>query len=296
MTDLLLGHEAAVRLSVFLGMLVAMMLWEVSAPRRRLEIPRVLRWSNNLALVFLDAAILRLTFPMLAVGLAVLAQERGWGLFNVVQLPQWVAVVAAILILDLAIYLQHVLFHAVPALWRLHRMHHADLDFDATTGLRFHPVEIVLSMAIKLAVVAATGAPPLAVLAFEVILNAASLFNHANIRLPPSVDRLLRLVLVTPDMHRVHHSSDPRETHSNFGFSVPWWDRALGTYRAQPALGHEGMEIGLPLVRARRELWLDRMLLQPLRGPAVPDARPQDRPEQDAAQPPTDGADIVERR
>ena len=210
MTEFLLGHEPAVRLSVFGGMLVGMMLWELSAPRRRLDIPRVIRWSNNLALVVIDTAILRLAFPVLAVGLAGVAQAQGWGLFHVLDLTVWVAVVGAILILDLAIYLQHVLFHAVPALWRLHRMHHADLDFDATTGLRFHPVEIVLSMAIKLGVVAAIGAPPVAVLAFEVILNATSLFNHANIRLPPAVDRVLRWVLVTPDMHRVHHSTDPR--------------------------------------------------------------------------------------
>lgn len=268
MTDLLLGHEAAVRLSVFLGMLVAMMLWEVSTPRRRLEIPRVLRWSNNLALVVIDTAILRLAFPVLAVGMAGLAEARGWGLFNLIDLPVWVAVLGSMLILDLAIYLQHVLFHAVPGLWRLHRMHHADLDFDATTGLRFHPVEILLSMAIKLAVVVAIGAPPEAVLAFEVILNATSLFNHANIRLPPGVDRMLRWVLVTPDMHRVHHSTDPRETNSNYGFSVPWWDRLLGTYVAQPAKGHERMEIGIEQFRTRRDLWLDRMLLQPLRGPA----------------------------
>jgi sterol desaturase/sphingolipid hydroxylase (fatty acid hydroxylase superfamily) len=195
----------------------------------------------------------------------------------VVDVPVWVAVVASILILDLAIYLQHVMFHAVPGLWRLHRMHHADLDFDATTGLRFHPVEIVLSMAIKLTVVGAIGAPPVAVLAFEVILNATALFNHGNIRLPPAVDRVVRLVLVTPDMHRVHHSSDPRETNSNYGFSVPWWDRLLGTYVAQPAKGHENMEIGIEQFRTERDLWLDRMLVQPLRGQAKGHAMDKDR-------------------
>lgn len=283
MMEFLLGHEPAVRLSVFLVVLVGMMVWEVSAPRRRLDIPRVIRWSNNLALVVIDTAILRLAFPMLAVGLAALAQARGWGLFNTLDLPVWVAVVGSMLILDLAIYLQHVVFHAVPGLWRLHRMHHADLDFDATTGLRFHPVEIVLSMAIKLAVVGAIGAPPVAVLAFEVILNATSIFNHANIRLPSSVDRVLRWVLVTPDMHRVHHSTDPRETNSNYGFSVSWWDRLLGTYVAQPAKGHEGMEIGIEQFRTRRDLWLDRMLLQPLRGPARRQARDQGNREQDGS-------------
>lgn len=266
--DVLLEYEPKIRLAAFFGILAAMMLWELAAPRRRREVPRVIRWSNNLALVVVDTAILRLAFPVLAVGLSGLAQARGWGLFNVLDLPLWVEVVAAFLILDLAIYLQHVLFHAVPGLWRLHRMHHADLDFDATTGLRFHPVEIVLSMAIKLAIVGAVGAPPVAVLVFEVILNATSLFNHGNVRLPPAVDRILRLVLVTPDMHRVHHSSDPRETNSNFGFSVPWWDWLLGTYVAQPAKGHEGMEIGIEQFRTERDLWLDRMLIQPMRGPA----------------------------
>lgn len=268
MTGPLIAAESTLRLGVFLGVLVGMMLWELAAPRRRQEIPRLIRWTNNLALVVVDTVILRLTFPVLAVGLAALAQAHGWGLFNAVPVPGWVAVLASILLLDLAIYLQHVLFHAVPGLWRLHRMHHADLEFDATTGLRFHPVEILLSMAIKLAVVGALGAPPVAVLAFEVILNAAALFNHSNVRLPERVDRLLRLVLVTPDMHRVHHSVDPRETNSNYGFSVPWWDRLLGTYVAQPARGHQGMEIGIEQFRTRRDLWLDRMLLQPLRGPA----------------------------
>lgn len=266
--DFLFTHEPSIRLAAFFGILAAMMLWELAAPRRRLEIPRFIRWSNNLALVVVDTAILRLAFPVLAVGLAGVAQGRGWGLFNVLDLPLWVEVIAAVLILDLAIYLQHVLFHAVPGLWRLHRMHHADLDFDTTTGLRFHPVEIMLSMAIKLAVVGAIGAPPVAVLLFEMILNATSLFNHGNVRLPPVVDRVLRLVLVTPDMHRVHHSSDPRETNSNFGFSVSWWDRLLGTYLAQPAKGHENMEIGIEQFRTERDLWLDRMLIQPVRGPA----------------------------
>lgn len=268
MSEFLLVHEPGFRLAAFLGVLVAMMVWELAAPRRRREIPRLIRWTNNLALVALDTAVLRLSFPILAVGLAGMAEAKGWGLFNVIEVPRWVAIVGAILILDLAIYLQHVMFHAVPGLWRLHRMHHADLDFDATTGLRFHPIEILLSMAMKLAVVGAIGAPAIAVLAFEVILNAASLFNHSNITLRPGLDRVLRLVLVTPDMHRVHHSVDPRETNSNFGFSVPWWDRILGTYVAQPAKGHDRMEIGIEQFRTPRDLWLDRMLIQPLRGPA----------------------------
>jgi sterol desaturase/sphingolipid hydroxylase (fatty acid hydroxylase superfamily) len=272
MTDAVLAHEATLRLVVFLAVLAAMAAWEVAAPRRRQDIPRVIRWTNNIALVVLDTVILRLSFPILAVGLALLADDRGWGLFNVLGLPVWLSVVLSLLLLDLAIYLQHVLFHAVPAFWRLHRMHHADLEFDVTTGLRFHPVEILLSMAIKLAVVAALGAPALAVLLFEILLNATALFNHANVRLPAAADRMLRWVVVTPDMHRVHHSAIPAETNSNFGFNLPWWDRLLGTYRAQPKDGHEGMTIGIAQFRTPRDLWLDRMLLQPLRGPAADEA------------------------
>ncbi|MDB9857700.1 sterol desaturase family protein [Amylibacter sp.] len=267
MIEAILNAEPTLRLAAFLGILVTMALWEVAAPRRRRDIPRVTRWTNNIALVVLDTAILRLTFPILAVGLAVMAEEQGWGLFNIVDVPIWVSIVASMLLLDLAIYLQHVMFHAVPGLWRLHRMHHADLDFDATTGLRFHPIEILISMGVKLAVVAALGPPAVAVLLFEVLLNATALFNHANINLPRRLDRVLRLVVVTPDMHRVHHSVDPRETNSNYGFNLPWWDRLLGTYVAQPAKGHEGMEIGIEQFRTRRDLWLDRMLIQPLRGP-----------------------------
>ena len=268
MSETILAAELTIRLAAFLGVLVAMALWEVVAPRRRREIPSVIRWTNNRALVVLDTAILRLTFPIIAVGLAVMAEDHGLGLFNNLDVPIWVAVVVSMLLLDLAIYLQYVMFHAVPGLWQLHRMHHADLDFDATTGLRFHPVEILISMEIKLAVVAALGPPAVAVLLFEVILNATALFNHANIDLPRPVDGVLRLIVVTPDMHRVHHSIDPRVTNSNYGFNLPWWDQLLGTYIAQPAKGHEGMEIGIEQFRTRRDLWLDRMLVQPLRGPA----------------------------
>ncbi|MAS07710.1 MAG: sterol desaturase [Ahrensia sp.] len=268
MTDLILTNEPLIRMSFFLGILLVMALWEVAAPRRRQEIPRLLRWSSNLGVVVVDTLMVRLTFPVVAVGLALLAQERGWGLFNVFDVPAWVAFVVSILALDLAIYLQHVMFHAVPALWRLHRMHHADLEFDVTTGLRFHPVEILLSMGIKLAVVAALGPPAVAVLVFEVLLNATAMFNHSNIRIPESIDRVLRLIVVTPDMHRIHHSIHPSETNSNFGFNLPWWDRLLGTYRPQPREGHEAMTIGIEQFRTRRDLWLDLMLIQPLRGPA----------------------------
>ncbi|OZB19876.1 MAG: sterol desaturase [Rhodobacterales bacterium 34-62-10] len=268
MSETVIAAEPTIRLSIFVAVLAAMALREVAAPRRRHEIPRVIRWTNNLALVVIDTVILRLTFPILAVGLAIMAEDKGWGLFNNIEAPVWVAIVVSMLLLDLAIYLQHVMFHAVPGLWRLHRMHHADLEFDATTGLRFHPLEILISMGIKLVVVAALGPPAVAVLLFEVLLNATALFNHANIDLPRPVDRVLRLFVVTPDMHRVHHSIDPRETNSNYGFNLPWWDRLLGTYVAQPAKGHDGMQIGIEQFRTRRDLWLDRMLIQPARGPA----------------------------
>ena len=268
MTDPVLANEPLIRMGLFLGILMAMALWEVAAPRRRREIPRLLRWSSNLGIVALDTLLVRLLFPVVAVGLAVVAEQRGWGLLNILDLPFWLAFLLSLLLLDLTIYLQHVMFHAVPALWRFHRMHHADLEFDVTTGLRFHPVEILLSMGIKLAVVMALGPPAIAVLVFEVLLNATSMFNHSNIRIPVAIDRVLRLLVVTPDMHRVHHSIHPSETNSNFGFNLPWWDRLLGTYRAQPRDGHLGMTIGIEQFRSRRDLWLDRMLIQPLRGPA----------------------------
>jgi sterol desaturase/sphingolipid hydroxylase (fatty acid hydroxylase superfamily) len=268
MTDLMLGNEPLIRMAFFLGILLVMALWEVAAPRRRREIPRLIRWSNNLGIVVIDTLLVRLTFPIVAVGLAVMAEAQGWGLFNIVGAPTWLALILSVLALDLAIYLQHVMFHAVPALWRLHRMHHADLEFDVSTGLRFHPVEILLSMGIKLAVVVALGPPVVAVLVFEVLLNATAMFNHSNIRIPAGIDRVLRLIVVTPDMHRVHHSIHPSETNSNFGFNLPWWDRLLGTYWPQPRDGHEAMTIGIEQFRTRRDLWLDRMLIQPLRGPA----------------------------
>ena len=260
----LLQHEPALRLGAFGGVLAVMMLWELAAPRRRRELPRFLRWSNNLALVALDTAILRLAFPILAVGFAGVAQARGWGLLNLVELPGWLAFALAFLALDFAIYLQHVVFHHVPVLWRLHRMHHADIDFDATTGIRFHPLEIVVSMAIKLALVAALGAPPVAVLVFEVVLNATALFNHGNVALG-RWDRAVRHLLVTPDMHRVHHSVIRAEHDSNFGFNFSFWDRLCGTYRAQPTAGHNDMTIGLERFRSRREAWADRLLIQPFR-------------------------------
>jgi sterol desaturase/sphingolipid hydroxylase (fatty acid hydroxylase superfamily) len=268
MGDILTVHEPLVRLGVFAGVFAAMATWEVLGRRRAQSIGRRRRWPGNLGVVAVDTVLVRFLFPVSAVGVALLAQAGGLGLLNVTALPVWLSVPIAVIVLDLAIYLQHVLFHAVPALWRLHRVHHADLEFDVTTGLRFHPIEILLSMAIKLAAIAAIGAPPAAVLIFELLLNASSMFNHGNIRIGPRADAVLRWLLVTPDMHRVHHSVRFDEANSKFGFNLSCWDRLFGTYRAQPAAGHEAMTIGIAQFRDPRELGLMRMLLQPFRGDA----------------------------
>ncbi len=265
MAPFLLAHEPAIRLGAFAGIFVVMALWEVLAPRRRQAIGRWRRWPGNLGIVVLNSVLVRLLFPTAAVGVALFAETHGWGLLHVLKASNWLAFGASVLLLDLAIYLQHVLFHAVPGLWRLHRMHHTDLEFDLTTGARFHPLEILLSLGIKLGVIVALGAPATAVLVFEVLLNATSMFNHGNVRLPMPLDRLLRRILVTPDMHRVHHSWHPDETNANFGFNLPWWDRLFGTYRAQPRDGHLNMTIGIQQFRDPRELRLDRMLWQPFR-------------------------------
>jgi sterol desaturase/sphingolipid hydroxylase (fatty acid hydroxylase superfamily) len=273
----MLEHDTSIRLATFGAVLLLMAVWETVAPRRHQSADRRLRWPGNLGVLLVDALLVRIVFPITTVGLALLAEARGWGLFNLTPVPGWIAVIASVVLLDLAIYLQHVLFHAVPALWRLHRMHHADLVFDVTTGLRFHPIEILLSMVLKLAVVAALGAPALGVLVFELLLNATSMFNHGNVRIAAPLDRILRWLVVTPDMHRVHHSLMPHETNSNFGFSLPWWDRLFGTYRPQPSAGHEAMLIGIEQFRDPHELRLDRMLLQPLRDDVggYPLGRPQ---------------------
>ncbi len=252
MSEWLLNHEPQVRLSCFFGVLGLMALWELVAPRRALTASKALRWASNLSLVVLNSVLLRLLFPAAAMGMALLAAERHWGLLNNVSLPAGLEIIAAVVALDFAIYLQHVMFHAVPALWRLHRVHHADLDFDVTTGARFHPIEIVLSMLIKFAVIAALGPAPLAVLIFEVLLNATAMFNHSNVRMPVRLDRVLRWLVVTPDMHRVHHSIEDHETNSNFGFNLPLWDRLFGTYKDQPDAGHDGMTIGIRDLRAPR--------------------------------------------
>lgn len=255
--------EAIIRLLLFLGVLAAIALWEAAAPRRQLQTGRKQRWPANLSLVAVNTFLARLLFPVLPVGMAVLAAERGFGLLQIVALPFWLKITLSLLLLDLIIYLQHRFLHFQPLLWRLHRVHHTDMDIDVTTGNRFHPLEIVISMLIKLAAVALLGTPAVAVVVFEVALNAASQFNHGNINIPLQLDRWLRLVVVTPDMHRVHHSVIPEETDSNFGFNIPLWDRLFGTYRAQPQSGHLGMTIGLKQYRDPALLTLPRLLLQP---------------------------------
>ena len=263
MTETLLSSEVSIRLGFFFGVFAAMAAWELAAPRRQLTQSKAVRWYSNLGIVVLNTVLARIVFPLAPVAVAIVAAERGWGIFNVIDIPPGLAIVAAVVILDFAIYLQHVMVHAVPMLWRLHRMHHADLDFDVTTGARFHPVEILLSIAIKMAVIVLIGAAPVAVLIFEVALNATSMFNHSNVALPLGLDRVLRLFVVTPDMHRVHHSELPFETNSNFGFNLPWWDRLFGTYRNQPEKGHDAMTIGIDLFRDPGDLHLPKMLAQP---------------------------------
>ncbi len=268
--DLVMEHEPAVRLGFFFGILVLMAIWEHLAPRRRPTVARSVRWLSNLGLVAINTIALRALqifgVPILAVGLALLAEERGWGLLNNVVLPHWFAILLAVSLLDLAIYLQHVMFHAILMFWRLHMVHHADLDFDVTTGVRFHTIEIILSMCIKMALVMLLGPPAVAVVIFEVALNGTSLFNHGNVRLPINLDRYLRLLVVTPDMHRVHHSVVAHETNSNFGFNLPWWDRIFGTYRDQPAAGHDDMTIGLTQYRDTKVTRLHWMLILPFVG------------------------------
>jgi sterol desaturase/sphingolipid hydroxylase (fatty acid hydroxylase superfamily) len=260
--------EALIRMAAFAAVLGAVALWEFLRPRRQSSLRRATRWPSNLGLLAVDAVVVRLLAPGAAVAVAVTAEAGGWGLLNVLSLPAGIAVIVAIVLLDLALYFQHIMFHAVPTLWRLHRVHHSDLDFDATTGIRFHPVEILISTAIKCAVVAAIGAAPIAVLVFEVVLNAVALFNHANASLPAAVEPWLRWLVVTPDVHRVHHSEQYDESSSNFGFNLPWWDRIFGTYKAQPRMGHAAMTIGVDAFRSEEDSRLDRLLIQPLQNTA----------------------------
>ena len=260
--------DSALRAGAFLTAFAAVALWEALAPRRRRALARARRWPANLGLLLVDIAVLRIVAPGAAIATAVVAQSRGWGVLSALELPAWAAILASVALLDLVIYFQHVTFHAVPTLWRLHRVHHADLDFDATTGVRFHPVEILISTMLKCAAIVAIGASPMAVIVFEALLNATSLFNHANASLPPRVERWVRRFIVTPDMHRVHHSIEYDESSSNFGFNLPLWDRLFGTYRAQPRVAHESMTLGVDAFREPADSRLDQLLVQPLRDTA----------------------------
>ena len=259
-------NEAMIRLVFFFGILLLVSCWEIIAARRSLTVPKFVRWGNNFGIVVINTILVKFVFSIAAVGVSVAAEKNGWGLLNYFDISHVPSVLIGILVLDLAIYFQHLMFHAVPLFWRLHMVHHADLDVDVTTGLRFHPIEMVISMGIKMGIVAALGPPVIAVLVFEIALNGTSMFNHGNIQLPHALDRLLRMFVVTPDMHRVHHSVVIRETNSNFGFNLTWWDRLFGTYRAQPVAGHKKMTIGLSQFRKPEELILPKLLILPFTG------------------------------
>ena len=265
-SELITTHETTVRMGFFFGVLILMAVWEVLAPRRAANVSKIVRWGNNLGLVVFNSVLLRLVFPTAAVGVTIFASEHSWGLLNYVQLPSVAAVAISIVVMDFVIYVQHILMHTIPALWRLHRVHHADLDYDFTTGVRFHPLEIIVSMLIKFSAILILGPPVIAVLMFEVILNAMSMFNHGNVKLPAFLDRNLRLLIVTPDMHRIHHSVEEDESNQNFGFNLSLWDRFFGTYRKQPRAGHEEMVVGIQNYRGLRDVTsIQGLLLLPFR-------------------------------
>jgi len=265
--EFIMKNEPAIRLAFFIGIFVIMTIWEILAPKRALTVSKLVRWTNNIGLVVLNSIILRLLFPAAAVGVAAFAAENDWGLLNFYQLSFPLSIILSVVAMDFIIYLQHVLVHAVPALWRLHRVHHADLDYDLTTGARFHTIEIILSMLIKFATITVLGPPVVAVVIFEVILNGMAMFNHGNVRLPCGLDRILRLIIVTPDMHRVHHSTEENEANSNYGFNLSIWDRVFGTYIDQPREGHQNMTIGIHYYRDPKQVsWLPGMLMLPFIG------------------------------
>jgi sterol desaturase/sphingolipid hydroxylase (fatty acid hydroxylase superfamily) len=260
-----IDNEIYIRLGFFFGVFAVMALLELVSPRRVLRTSKGARWFTNLSITFIDGAALRLVFPLMAFDIAKMSAERGWGLFNNIGIPGLAAGIISVIILDCVIYFQHVVFHRLRPLWMFHRMHHTDLDFDVTTGSRFHPGEIIMSMAIKMVSVILIGAPAWSVLVFEVLLNATAMFNHSNVKFPLGLDRVLRLFVVTPDMHRVHHSVIIKEYNSNFGFNLPWWDRIFKTYTAQPVKGHVDMNIGLANFRDPKKLSLLRLLAIPFR-------------------------------
>ncbi|MDX2471828.1 MAG: sterol desaturase family protein [SAR324 cluster bacterium] len=261
----LIENETTIRLSFFVGILLTMAILELIIPQRKLQFSKVTRWVNNLGLVVLNSILLRFLAPIMATGAAVIATEKSIGIFNLFELPYYLEIFLMVALLDFSIYLQHALVHALPLFWRLHRMHHADLDYDVTTGSRFHPIEIFISMGYKITVVMVLGVRVEAVILFEILLNATAMFNHSNIRLPKRLDQVIRIFLVTPDMHRVHHSVIPKETNSNFGFALPWWDYLCGTYQKEPRHGQLGMTIGLEVLREEKELTLPALLVQPFK-------------------------------
>lgn len=263
--EFLTTFESTIRASIFFVLLAGFAIIEAVFPRRARVQNRIRRWLTNGSLVVIGTLTLRFFLPIAAMGMAALADERGLGLLNLTNWPIWVEIVVALIVLDMAIYWQHVAMHRVPILWRFHQVHHADRDIDVSTGVRFHPIEIVVSMIFKMVCVLALGVPVAAVLVFEIVLNACAMFNHANINLGVGVDRILRCLLVTPDMHRVHHSAVPEETNRNFGFSIALWDRLFGTYLAQPQAGHLNMTIGLEGFQREGPERLSWSLLRPLR-------------------------------
>jgi sterol desaturase/sphingolipid hydroxylase (fatty acid hydroxylase superfamily) len=259
----IIEHEVTIRLVFFFSIFAAVAIFEQLRPRKKRVLSLAYRWVGNIGIVFFNSFLVRIAFPVVATTMAGIAASEGWGIFNRIDLPVLLEIVMAVMILDCIIYFQHVMFHAVPLLWRLHRMHHSDVDIDVTTGARFHPIEIILSMAIKITAVILIGPSVVAVIIFEVLLNGTAMFNHGNIRLPEKIDRVLRIFLVTPDMHRVHHSVHMDEANKNFGFNLPWWDYIFGTYKSQPRDGHEDMLIGTKEFRETKYQSILGMLAQP---------------------------------
>ena len=265
MNNLTVNSEATIRLLVFISAFILLAVLEHYFPRRTLKYSKVQRWLSNFGISALNTLLTRLLMPIAAVAAAIFAAEQNLGLLNLINLPVWLGIVAFLLIFDLTIYFQHRLFHAIPVLWRLHRMHHTDMDYDVSTGNRFHPLSILISSAIKLALIFVIGPLPVAVIAAEILLNASSMFNHSNLKIGLGLEKALRHFVVTPDMHRVHHSSNPAEHSNNFGFNFPWWDKLFGSYQDQPELGHEKMEIGIQGLSSPDSIGLGKLLLQPLK-------------------------------
>jgi len=261
--DWIIEHSDIFRMSAFLTLLALFAVTEWLFPRRKSYGYKPRRWFSNLSIVAINVGLLRLVFPLLAVEVSFITVEKGWGLFQLVGWPGWLNFGCSILILDVAIYMQHVMFHAVPTLWRIHKVHHTDLDFDVTTGVRFHPIEIIISMGIKIMTVIAFGISPIAIIIFEVLLNGSSMFTHTNIKLPLGLDRVVRWLIVTPDMHRIHHSTEMRERNSNYGFNLSLWDRLFGTYRQNPQVDHPDMELGTPAFRNPKYLKINWLFLIP---------------------------------